>query len=171
VKYQSHIYKRRIVRERVMQAYYAYEISGNPLPEIIANIFDEMKDEQAELDFAKNLLLTTVEHQNEIDGIIKGKATHWEVHRIALIDKLLLRIGICELKYFPDIPPKVTINEAIEIAKRFSTEKSGQFINGILDSILNDLKHDGTLEKTGRGLLESSTRKKQNPPGADISKV
>lgn len=145
-----------------MQAYYAYAISGDPLPEIITNIFGELKEEQAELEFAKKLLLTTVEHQSEFDAIIKEKATHWEFHRIALIDKLLLRIGICELKYFPDIPPKVTINEAIEIAKRFSTEKSGQFINGILDSILNDLKHNGALQKTGRGLLESTTQKKSN---------
>ncbi len=154
-----------------MQAYYAYEISGNPLPEIIGNIFEELKEEKAEFEFAKKLLLTTVEHQTEFDALIKEKATHWEFHRIALIDKLLLRIGICELKYFPDIPPKVTINEAIEVAKRFSTEKSGQFLNGILDSILNDLKREGTLEKTGRGLLESNVRKKSSPPDADNSTV
>ncbi|MDE3057869.1 MAG: transcription antitermination factor NusB [Bacteroidota bacterium] len=152
--------KRRIVRERVMQAYYAYELSGNPLPEIMTNLFEDVQAGNAEYDFAKKLLLTTIEHQSDIDAAIKSKATHWEFHRIALIDKLLLRLGICELKYFPDIPPKVTINEAIEIAKRFSTEKSGQFINGILDSILNDLKHEGALEKSGRGLLESRGRNK-----------
>ncbi len=164
MKQHIHVYKRRIIRERVMQAYYAYELSNNPIPEIMADIFRELGEEKEEIDFARKLLLTTVEHESEIDALIKSKAVHWEFHRIALIDKLLLRIGICELKYFHDIPPKVTINEAIEVAKRFSTEKSGQFINGILDSVLNDLKKDGSLEKTGRGLLNASERKKTPRP-------
>ena len=153
--------KRRIIRERVMQALYAFEISQDPLPHIIENIFSELSGRADEFAFAQNLLRITVEHQPSIDAIIKKKATHWNFDRIALIDKLLLRMGICELFYFEDIPPKVTINETIEIAKRFSTEKSGQFINGILDSILHDMKADGTLEKRGRGLLESSGRRKK----------
>lgn len=162
VKDHPQIYKRRIIRERVMQALYALEISHDPLPHIIENIFGDLRDHKEEFSFAQTLLQATLEHQPSIDAIIKKKATHWNFDRIALIDKLLLRMGICELFYFEDIPPKVSINETIEIAKRFSTEKSGQFINGILDSILNDMKSDGTLEKRGRGLLESSGRKK-NP--------
>lgn len=162
VKEQQQISKRRIIRERVMQALYAFEISKDPLPHIIENIFGEFHDRADEFSFAQNLLQTTVEHQPSIDAIIKKKATHWNFDRIALIDKLLLRMGICELFYFEDIPPKVTINETIEIAKRFSTEKSGQFVNGILDSILRDMKADGTLEKRGRGLLESAGHGKKN---------
>ena len=162
MKDHPQIYKRRIIRERVMQALYALEISHDPLPHIIENIFGDLRDHKEEFSFAQTLLQATLEHQPSIDAIIKKKATHWNFDRIALIDKLLLRMGICELFYFEDIPPKVSINETIEIAKRFSTEKSGQFINGILDSILNDMKSDGTLEKRGRGLLESSGRKK-NP--------
>jgi N utilization substance protein B len=161
VKEHPQIYRRRIIRERVMQSLYAFEISQDPLPHIIENIFGELRDHAEEFSFAQSLLHTTVEHQPTIDAIIKKKATHWNFDRIALIDKLLLRMGICELFYFEDIPPKVSINETIEIAKRFSTEKSGQFINGILDSILNDMKADGTLEKRGRGLLESSGHKKK----------
>ena len=80
------------------------------------------------------------------------------MNRIALIDKILLRMGICELLYFPDIPPKVSINEVIEIAKVFSTAGSGKFINGILDAILSELKTTGNLKKTGRGLMEESIR-------------
>jgi len=144
-----------------MQSLYAYEVSQDPIPHIIENIFGELRDHEEEFSFAQSLLKATIEHQPVIDAIIKKKATHWNFDRIALIDKLLLRMGICELFYFEDIPPKVSINETIEIAKRFSTEKSGQFINGILDSILNDMKADGTLEKRGRGLLESSAHKKK----------
>lgn len=80
--------------------------------------------------------------------------------RIALIDKILLRMAICELLYFTDIPPKVSINEAIEIAKIYSTAGSGKFINGILDTILSEEKL-GSLNKTGRGLVDESVNKQQ----------
>ncbi len=144
-----------------MQALYAFELSKDPISHIVENIFVELRDHADEFAFAEHLLETTIEHQPSIDIIIKKKAANWNFDRIALIDKLLLRMGICELYYFEDIPPKVTINETIEIAKHFSTEKSGQFINGILDSILHDMKSDGTLEKRGRGLIESSAHPKR----------
>ncbi|MCK7526701.1 MAG: transcription antitermination protein NusB [Ignavibacteriales bacterium] len=76
-----------------------------------------------------------------------------------LLDRILLRMGICEIPFFPDIPPKVSINESIEIAKDYSTSSSGKFINGILDAILDDLKKDDKLNKKGRGLLEESLPK------------
>ena len=163
MKEHQQVYKRRIIRERVMQALYAFELSKDPVPHIIENIFAELREHGEELAFAEKLLTTTIDHQSSIDGIIKKKASNWNFDRIALIDKLLLRMGICELFYCDDIPPKVTINETIEIAKHFSTEKSGQFINGILDSILHDMKADGTLEKRGRGLVESSDHKQRSP--------
>jgi N utilization substance protein B len=163
MKEHQQVYKRRIIRERVMQALYAFELSRDPVPHIIENIFAELRNHEEEFAFAEKLLKTTIDHQSSIDEIIKKKASNWNFDRIALIDKLLLRMGICELFYCEDIPPKVTINETIEIAKHFSTEKSGQFINGILDSILHDMKADGTLEKRGRGLVESSDRKQKSP--------
>jgi N utilization substance protein B len=70
-------------------------------------------------------------------------------------------VGITEIIYFPDIPPKVSINEVIEIAKNYSTSNSGKFINGILDALLNDLKNEGKLNKSGRGLVEQSIPKKE----------
>ncbi len=143
------------IRERVMQALYAFEVSKNPLPHVIDTTLEDLKVHPAEFDFAKRLLMQTIQHQAEIDTIIKQKAVHWDFHRIALIDRLLLRMGICELLHFTDIPPKVTINEAIEIAKEYSTEKSGTFLNGILDSILSDLKESGKLDKQGRGLQDT----------------
>ncbi len=165
VKEHQQVYKRRIIRERVMQALYAYEISKDPIPHIVENIFAELRGHIDEFAFAERLLETTIAHQPSIDVIIKKKTTNWNFDRIALIDKLLLRMGICELYYCEDIPPKVTINETIEIAKHFSTEKSGQFVNGILDSILHDMKSDGTLEKRGRGLIESSAHTKKAVTG------
>lgn len=148
-------FNRHNIREKVMQALYAFEISKNPLPHIVDTVLQDLQDHPAEYDFAKRLLMQTIAHQAEFDGIIKQKAVHWDFYRIALIDRLLLRMGICEFLYFTDIPPKVTINEAIEIAKEFSTEKSGTFLNGILDSILADLKASGKLDKQGRGLYDT----------------
>jgi transcription antitermination protein NusB len=154
---------RRVLREKVMQALYAHEVSKDPVAHIIANVFEDVAASSPDRVFAERLFTLTVEHQAAIDTIIKKRAANWELDRIALIDRLLLRMGICEMQYFDDIPPKVTINEAIEIAKRYSTEKSGNFINGILDHILQDMKADGTLNKSGRGLLsEPTTQKKRD---------
>ncbi|MFA6540784.1 MAG: transcription antitermination factor NusB [Bacteroidota bacterium] len=159
---ESKIPKRRLLRESVMQALYALEISKDAPQHVIETLFDDYKKNPVEYDFAVNLFLTTVNHQSELDALIKGKAEHWEFHRIALIDKLLLRLATAEILFFPDIPPKVSINEAIEIAKDFSTDSSGTFINGILDAMLSDMKKDGSLAKTGRGLLNSTAKKSPN---------
>ena len=98
--------------------------------------------------------------KDEIDKLIMSRVANWEFSRIAVIDRIILRISVCELLYFDDIPPKVSINEAIEIARRYSTEKSDKFVNGVLDSILDDLKKSGRMRKTGRGLLETSSKTK-----------
>ena len=164
-------YKRRAVRERVLQALYAYEISGEPIERIIDEIVTptfrrdlgsgRLKSQKEALAFAMELIQTVIEHQEEIDSTIRKKVTNWEFGRIAVIDRILLEMGICELLYFQDIPPKVTINEAIEIAKRYSTEKSGQFVNGVLDSILIELKKSGRLRKSGRGLIDTAIHQKK----------
>jgi N utilization substance protein B len=114
---------------------------------------------KADKQFANDLINRVLIHVKELDEKILERVANWEMSRIALIDRLLLRMGICELLYFPDIPPKVSINESIEIAKDFSTAGSGKFINGILDAILSDEKKSGKLKKTGRGLVEESMHK------------
>src|SRR5437773_7264802 len=157
------IYRRRLIREKVLQALYAYEISREPIADIIGTIFVDLKNHKEDFEFAKKLVMEAIEHEEEVDKYIRGKVAHWEFERIALIDRMLLRMGICEMLYFPDIPPKVTINELIEVAKTFSTEKSGQFVNGVLDAILADLRAADALKKTGRGLLnETQPHDKKN---------
>jgi len=155
---EEKIPKRRLVREAVMQSLYALEISKDAPEHIIGTILVDLKKDKPDYEFAVDLFLTTVNHQAEIDTLIKKRAEHWEFHRIALIDKLLLRLAMSEIVFFPDIPPKVSINEAIEIAKDYSTDSSSTFINGILDAILTDMKKEGTLKKSGRGLLETSKK-------------
>ena len=97
--------------------------------------------------FAKSLLETTIGKKEVAFDFIKPKLKNWEPDRIALLDMLLMRMGVCEFLYFETIPPKVTINEYIDIAKEYSTQQSGQFVNGILDNIHKDLVRDNKMHK------------------------
>jgi N utilization substance protein B len=153
-------FKRRQIREKVLQALYAYELSHEPPEFVIEEIISVLKKEQEVFELARSLFLKVIEQREELDALIKGRVANWEFNRLAVIDKLVLRMSICELLYYEDIPPKVSINEAIEIARRYSTEKSDKFVNGVLDSVLDDLRKNGRLKKTGRGLLETSAKKK-----------
>lgn len=148
------ISSRRIAREYVLKVLYSHEMTADPIQQIIEHLPGEKSLNVSSAQFADQLVNISIKNTAELDLLIEEKATNWEFSRIAILDRLILRIGICELLHFEDIPPKVTINEAIEIAKKYSTEKSGVFVNGILDSILHDLKESGDLHKTGRGLVE-----------------
>ena len=147
--------KRRIVREKVLQILYAYEMNKESLQPLSLEILKDVTDE-TDRNFAQELIRKVLSNIEDLDERIIQRVTNWEMNRIALIDKILLRIGICELLHFPDIPPKVSINESIEIAKDYSTAGSAKFINGILDAILAEEKKEGKLNKTGRGLVEES---------------
>ncbi|MDZ7680458.1 MAG: transcription antitermination factor NusB [Fodinibius sp.] len=110
-----------------------------------------MADDKKTFKFAERLFLKVVNHQDKVDDIIQSHLNNWRVGRLMSIDRLLLRMAITEFLYFDQIPTKVTINEAIEISKKFSTKKSGNFINGILDSALQQLTEDDQINKQGRG--------------------
>jgi len=148
-------FKRRVVREKVLQVLYAYEVNNDNLQALSDSLLAEVQDEKL-ISFGKELINKVLINKNEFDQRIKQRVSNWEMNRIALIDRILLRMALCEIIYFPDIPPKVSINEAIEIAKTFSTAGSGKFINGILDAILMDEKSTGRLTKTGRGLVDET---------------
>ena len=147
--------RRRIVREKVLQILYAYEMNKESLQPLSVEILNEITD-VSDKNFAKELIRKVRENVEDLDARITHRVNNWEMNRIALIDKILLRMGICEILHFPDIPPKVSINESIEIAKDYSTAGSAKFINGILDAVLADEKKQGRLNKSGRGLVEES---------------
>ncbi len=102
-------------------------------------------------EYAHDLLITVVDKEPYCMELIEPKLKNWDKDRVAHIDLLLLRMGLCELLYFPTIPTKVTINEYIDIAKQYSTPQSGQFVNGVLDNILKDLQKENKIKKTERG--------------------
>ena len=111
-----------------------------------------LKDDK-DMVFAEELLTKTLLNNAEWETEIEGKTPNWDKDRIAEIDYILLKMGICELLNFSSIPEKVTINEYLEIAKEYSTPKSSIFINGILDKLVKEYKSNGKLQKIGRGLL------------------
>jgi N utilization substance protein B len=104
-------------------------------------------DEAAMRLFAEPLIRGTLEHRNEVDEVIKKHAKNWELHRIAAVDRNILRLAIYEMLHREDIPPIVSINEAVDIAKKFSTQDSGKFVNGILDKVKGELMRPARIVK------------------------
>jgi transcription antitermination protein NusB len=153
--YCLYMSNRRNLRESVLKALYAHAQGGGDAAHVInMQIHPDIGKEKEEILFAEQLLLRTIKNSDEYDALISGKIKNWELGRIALVDKLILRMAICELLLFDDIPAKVTINEAIELAKEYSTANSGRFVNGVLDAIRDQLAVDSRIKKTGRGLVE-----------------
>lgn len=112
------------------------------------------KDPEDDKKFVLELYRKTVLDNEASSALIGDKTKNWEVDRIAVMDVILMQMAITELKSFPSIPVKVTLNEYIEISKTYSTPKSRQFINGILDKLVADFREQGLIQKTGRGLME-----------------
>ncbi|MEJ0055456.1 MAG: transcription antitermination factor NusB [Bacteroidota bacterium] len=103
----------------------------------------------------EKLFVATTKLDKSYHELIANNTKNWEVDRLPLTDRVILEMAIAELTDFPNIPVKVTINEYIELAKQYSTPKSRQFINGILDVISKDLKDSGKIKKSGRGLMDN----------------
>ncbi len=129
--------ERRIARELALQAMYAQEISHDSILEVDQKIIEKSEISDELKIFARNIFSTATKNKDIIDNYIKTKSENWEFSRIAIVDRLILRMSICEFLYFDEIPSKVSISEGIEIAKKFSTEDSGAFVNGILDAVLH----------------------------------
>lgn len=152
---------RRRIRERVLQVLYAHEFTHDPIDDIIGRLLTDLNRAEKSWTFASTLIHAVIDSAEECDALIRGQVEHWEFNRLAVIDKIILRMALCEFLLFEDIPPKVTINEAIEIARSYSTEKSDKFVNGVLDSLLETLKKEDRLHKRGRGLLEGTLPKQK----------
>jgi N utilization substance protein B len=110
-------------------------------------------DYQDEIEFGQDLFNNILSNNEDLKNHLIGRTPNWDSERIAKIDYAILITSIAELLYFPSIPPKVTINEYIEIAKEFSSPSSGKFINGVIDKLIKDLTDKGLIVKTGRGLI------------------
>ncbi|MBN7809468.1 transcription antitermination factor NusB [Algoriphagus sp. H41] len=124
------------------------ESEGDQLPEIAIN-WDEDKE------FFQNIFNFTIENEGMSKALIAQKTKNWDIDRLAFTDKIIISMAIAEMKHFPSIPVKVSINEYIDISKTYSTPKSKQFVNGLLDVLAKELTDSGQIRKSGRGLLDN----------------
>lgn len=135
--------QRRENRVRVIQYLYQWEVNK---PEILAEgvgrFLEDQESDRGYYAFAEELIHGTLENLEQIDRVITERASNWTFERIAKVDLAILRLAIYELLFRPDIPPVVTINEAIDLGKLFSTPDSKRFINGVLDQMKNSLPRD-----------------------------
>jgi transcription antitermination protein NusB len=164
--------KRREARERAVQFLFQHDLSpADDLPTALERFWETQRaaaiadekgvakwgqptevspptaEEVAIREFADPLIRGTLEHRDEADAVIKKHAKNWDLHRIAAVDRNILRLAIYEMLHRDDIPPIVSINEAVDIAKKFSTQDSGKFVNGILDKVKGELLRPARIVK------------------------
>jgi len=135
--------KRTRARECALQILYQIDIRKDPPEKLIAEFWETEEAESEVRDFAEALVNGTVANTKKIDELISKYASNWKLNRMAVIDRNVLRLAAYELLFCEDIPPKVSINEAVDLAKKFGDMESGKFVNGILDRI--------NKEEAGRG--------------------
>lgn len=140
--------KRRKSREFALQTLYQWNITKKDVHQILAQLRAHFSPEEEKDDFAEQLVLGVLEHCGRLDQVIEECSEHWRLDRMSLIDRNILRIATFELLYCSETPPKVVLNEAIDLGKRFGSDDSGSFINGILDRVQRDLgrKNESELE-------------------------
>lgn len=134
---------RHLARTIAMQTLYEWDFNGKDDTQINAMMkgnFHEFAPNFEDNGFVESLISGVLKYKNEIDQILEKYAPEWPIDQITIVDRNILRLGIFELKYNPEIPPKVAINEAIELAKTFGGESSGKFVNGVLGAIYKDLE-------------------------------
>ncbi len=133
---------RHLARTIAMQTLFAWDFNGKKNETIEALIDENFENFAPQFDdggFVRETVKSIIDHSEEIDNYIRRYATEWPLEQITIVDRNVLRIGIYELLYSENIPPRVAINEAIEIAKAFGGESSGKFINGVLGAIYKDM--------------------------------
>jgi N utilization substance protein B len=139
--------KRRRSREFALRVLYQLEISKEDIPRIIVQQREHLSPGDESDEFAERIVEGVRKNGPEIDQLIHRYSENWRLDRMNLIDRNILRIAVFELLYCEDIPPKVTLNEAVELGKKYGSEESGSFINGILDRIRNEVVEKPLPEK------------------------
>ncbi|WP_203361794.1 transcription antitermination factor NusB [Bacillus sp. REN10] len=128
--------KRRTAREKSLQALYQIDMSGATPEEAIQHVLEDAPVDE----YLQNSVMGTISHLEEIDQMVKVNLEKWSFDRLAKVDRNILRLAVYEMKYADDVPDKVAINEAVELAKHFSDERSSKFINGVLSRIKDSIQ-------------------------------
>lgn len=135
---------RRKGREFALQALYASEVGDSTLEKAADTLHDDEPVAADMREYGLRLAQSARKRAEEIDGLIAASSEHWDVERLAVVDRIILRLAIAELMTEADVPSKVCINEAVEIARKFSTENSSRFVNGVLDAVARRLREPST---------------------------
>ena len=170
----KHIFKNIIFKEKNLQSLFEEQdlnwVENKAIVKSLVNktikIFGEEAEENVQLldlsanweddkAFFEDLYFQTLQEEDRYEAMIAGSVKNWDVERVAMLDKIILKMALCEMHLFRSIPVKVTINEYIEISKLYSTPKSKQFINGVLDKMAQELASKGEIRKSGRGLIDN----------------
>ena len=130
-----------------MQALFYMDMQDYAALQMLESFCDNFRPPQKARTFFIRLVNGVLDARREIDTLIEQHSKNWKIHRMSCVDRNVMRIAVYELLYCEDIPPKVSINEAVDVGKKFGTEESGAFINGIMDSIRDALVHEGKLRK------------------------
>jgi N utilization substance protein B len=136
--------KRTRARELAMQGLYQLDVQGPDVLERLAEFFIENDPHLSVRKLASEWTKGTWENLALCDGLIAASTIRWQLSRLSTVDKSILRLAVYQLKFCPDMPPKAVINEAIELAKKFSTDKSPAFVNGVLDAVLKKIIADNS---------------------------
>ena len=139
---------RHLARTIAMQTLYEWDFNGRTADPIalLNNNFTEFAPDFHDEGFSASLLKGVLDHHAEIDATITKYAPEWPIEQITIVDRNVLRLGVYELTFCPEVPPKVAINEAIEVAKGFGGESSGKFVNGVLGAVYRDLVATGKIQ-------------------------
>jgi N utilization substance protein B len=139
---------RRQARELAMQALFFMDSQNSASPEMLERFCKIFHPSEKSRPFFYKLVNGVLSARGELDGLIEQFSKNWKINRMSCVDRNVMRIAVFELLYCDEIPPKVSINEAVDVGKKFGTEESGAFINGIMDSIRSALEKEGTLKKS-----------------------
>jgi len=129
---------RRQARECALEVLYRLDLVGDEPENTIAEILLRKNPSEEAETYLRRLVDATMGHQSEIDGVLRRHLTRWRLERLTVLDRAILRLAAAEILYFDDVPPKVSINEAVEIAKKYGDDEAGKFVNGVLDGVYQE---------------------------------
>ena len=131
---------RRLARESALEVLYRLDLVGDEPEHSIAEVLLRKNPSEEAETYLRRLVDSVLAHQQEIDAVLRKHLKRWRLERLTMPDRAILRLAAAEILYFDDVPPKVSINEAVEIAKKYGDDEAGKFVNGVLDSVFREVE-------------------------------
>lgn len=138
--------QRRLARECALETLYRIDLVGDEAEGVIEEILSRKNPSDEAEEYLRRLVQTVITNQNDIDAILRRHLKRWRLERVTVLDRAILRMGAAEIIYFQDVPPKVSLNEAVEISKKYGDDDSGKFVNGVLDGVFRETKGEAAPE-------------------------